>query len=359
MLKRVAIVIGVVLFASIAYAADGPDNDMNGTITTVRNGMIAICLAIAFVTVAIRANLDGGEIRVSQVVFRMFMVVLALMAAGRIQGFIGGLGQSLADNLLPGSSIEQLQETLQQRVQTMQAQNGNFKEDLSITDVSGILNRVVYYVMMALESGALTIYFLIFKWFQVMHHVVMSFLAAIAPFMITASIIPGINGFGNWVKLVISVSLWPAIASFFLKSHLMSATTYLGTVGQDLSSYTSMDALQLLSEALLFAFFMLATPFLSSAIVSGSASAFSVGSAFLFGGAGPLSVLSRPGLAAYSEGRNLSGGAVKTKVSEATVLKQSTHTRTPQVMTQAVSGSSSASAKYRAAMPQVFEGGQA
>ena len=357
MFKCVALCTFLILTATTAYAADGMQYlYADGTITVVRNSMVALCLAIAFVTIAIRANLQGGEIQVSQVVFRMFIVVLALMAAGRIQGFIWGMGESLANNFLPGPSIEELQQTLQDRVQTLRTQNGNFKEDLSLTDVDGILNRIAYYVLMALESGALTIYFLIFKWFQVMHRVVMTFLAAMAPFMITASIIPGINGFGNWVKLVISVSLWPAIASFFLKSHLMSAATYLGSVGPDFGSYTSMDALQLLSEALLFAFFMVATPFLSSAIVSGSAGVFSVGSAFLFGGAGPLSVLSRPTLAAHSGGRSIAGTGARAMVGGAAILKQPS--QAPRMILQTIKSSFSSSAKYRTTTPQGPRGGQ-
>lgn len=365
-MKKSFYMIALLLSVSVplpAFAADMSSAlESNGTMTVVRGSMIALCLAIAFVTVAVKSSLDGEAVNISHLAMRLIFVVVALMAAGKIQGFIWGMGESVADNFLPGPSLQDLHQTLQQKVDQMQAEHGTFENINPITNTTGFLNFIAYQVLLFLESGALTIYFLVFKWFKAMHHVVMMFLAAIAPFMITATIIPGVKGFTNWLKLVVTVSLWPVVASFFLKSHLISATNYFGGSSQpvftpDVSNfYLNMDSLQMFSESCLFGIFLLATPLIASAIVSGSASVFAAGSVFLMGAAGPFSMISR-------SARFLRGGARAAGVGAKVAYEGSTLLRNPVqapgMIGNAIRTSFSSSAKFRPSLPKAPNGGMA
>jgi hypothetical protein len=346
-----------------AFAADmSTALEDNGTMTVVRGSMITLCLAIAFVAVAVKSSLEGESVNVSHLAMRLLFVVLALMAAGKIQGFVWGMGESIASNFLPGPSLQELHSTLQTKVETMQAEHGTFENINPITNTTNFFNYIAYQIMLFLESGALTIYFLVFKWFQAMHHVVMMFLAAMAPFMITASIIPGVRGFTNWLKLVISVALWPVVAAFFLKSHLISAAEYFGGATQpvftpDASNfYLNMDALQLFSESCLFGIFLLATPLIASAIVSGSASVFAAGSVFLMG-AGPLAMMRRSTRLLRGGGR-MTGTGAKILYDGSNLVRHPT--QAPRMIGGAIKTSLANSAKFKLpAAPKAAKGGGA
>lgn len=354
MFRKMVLCLGLLLIASTANAADPITSAASdSTMTAIRGGMICLCLIIAILTIAVKSSLDGSDIQVSHVVHRLLFVVLALMAAGKIQGFIWGTGESIANHFLPGPGIEDLEQTLQDRVNKMQLDNGNFKDTPSITNVTGILNYIAYHALMLIESGALTLFFLIFKLFKAVQHVVMMFLGAMAPFMISASIIPGVNGFTNWLKLVICVALWPVVAAFFLKAHLMSATALIGGAsgpifGQDAGSYLNMDALQLLSESLIFAVFILATPFVSMAIVSGSAGAFSAGSSLLLG-AFSYEVLTKEITTSKSERGNNGGYEKRFIETGETSAKQPWQSQ--GMISQANNGGFPASAKFQNITP--------
>jgi|GEM_PF-7000718 len=351
----------VVLLPLPAYAlnmTDAMEND--GMMTTIRGSMIALCLAIAFITIAVKASLEGEAIRINHLVFRLIFVVIALMAAGRIQGFVWGMGESIADHFLPGPSLGEMHQTLEDRVIQMQAENGSFNDINPITNTTGFFNFVAFQVLLFLESAALTLYFFVFGWFKAMHHVVMMFLGAMAPFMICATIIPGVKGFTNWLKLVVSVALWPVVASFFLKSHLVSAISSLGgsediVFTSDTSSfYLNIDSLQMFSESCLFGIFLLATPLIASAIVSGSANAFAAGSVFLMG-AGPLSMMRKSTRLFRGAGKGAVLGA-RLAYDGATLAKNPM--QAPRMIGNAVKSNLSSSAKFRPAMPKMPKGGR-
>ena len=344
-----------------ALAADmssALEND--GTMTVIRGSMIALCLAIAFVTIAVKSSIEGEAVNVSHLALRLLFVVVALMAAGKIQGFIWGMGEGVANSFLPGPSLQDLHGTLQQKVATMQAEHGNFENINPITNTANFLNYIAYQILLFLESAALTIFFLVFEWFKAMHHVVMMFLAAMAPFMITATIIPGVKGFTNWIRLVTSVALWPVVASFFLKAHLMSAVNYFGSSGQpvfntDISNfYLNMDALQMFSESCLCGIFLLATPLIASAIVNGSASVFAAGSVFLMSAASPFAMLGRS--------TRLVGGATRLAGAGAKVAYEGTSLlrhpiQAPRMISSAIRTSLSSSAKFKPVIPKAARGG--
>ena len=288
----------IILIASPAFAAGTTTGgDVSGAMTAVRNSMVVLCFIIAIITMAVKASVNGEAIDNRQMFLRLFFVVVALMAAGSIQGLLRGTGESLAASYLPGASIVDVQSQLLDKVKTVKNKQGGAANPTSFDEIdwwnpkkaaTGFFNVVSYHMQMLVEMVAVTVFFLIFKWFQAMTDVVMNLLAVMGPLMIAASIIPGIKGFSNWIKLVCAVSLWPVIAAFFVKAHLATAGSFIGSGTQIFSTdpsnlFLNMDGLQMLGECVITAIFLVATPFIAMAIVSGSAGAFSVGSAMLIG----------------------------------------------------------------------------
>ena len=296
-MKRL-LTIAILLFAAPALAADAaPSGEISGAMTEVRNSMVVLCFIIAIITMAVKASVHGESFDNRQMFLRLFFVVIGLMAAGSIQGLLRGTGESLAASYMPGGSIVDVQKQLLDKVKTVKNRQNPSDNPTSFEDVdwwnpkkaaTGFINVVSYHLQMLVEMVAVTVFFLIFKWFQSMTDVVMNLLAVMGPLMIAASIIPGVKGFSNWIKLVCAVSLWPVIAAFFVKAHLATAGQFIGSgtgifTTDSSNLFLNMDGLQMLGECFITAIFLLATPFIAMAIVSGSAGAFSVGSAMLIG----------------------------------------------------------------------------
>lgn len=353
----IAITIAMFLIPALASASGGDATIADTeTISVIRNSMIALCLAIAFVTIAVKSSLTGDGVDVRNLALRLLFVVLALMAAGRIQGFISGTGESIAGSILPGPDLMAMHETLGEKI----GQMAEKKISMDEVEGDGWVERAVNWIGLGLitliEQAALTIYYLAFKWFKLIKDVVMNLLAMLAPFMIVASIIPGIKGFTNWIKLVVGVSLWPVIASFFIKSQLMSAMNFYGEAGNiDLTTYyAGMNALRLLAETLAYGLFLMATPFISSAIVSGSAGAFAVGSAFLMG-AGPLTLF-RKTKYMFSGGMKVAEVAGRTVQGVGRLAPEGI--RAVRASLGSISGKISSSAKFRSIFPKSPRGGE-
>lgn len=355
-MKKIIFTIALVLIPKVLLASGGEGAIASSeTISVIRNSMIALCLAIAFVTIAVKSSLTGDGVDVRNLALRLLFVVLALMAAGRIQGFISGMGESIAGNILPGPDLMEMHESLGEKIGQMA------KKDVDMDDVEGdgwvekAVNWIGLGAITLIEQAALTIYYLAFKWFKLVKDVVMDLLAVLAPFMIVASIIPGIKGFTNWLKLVAAVSLWPVIASFFIKSQLMSAMNFYGEAGNvDLTTYyAGMNAVRLLAETLAYGLFLMATPFIATAIVSGSAGAFAVGSAFLMG-AGPLTIFKKTKYM-LSGGMKVAGITGKAVHGVGSMMPEGI--RAVRSSLGSISGKISSSAKFRSIFPRSPRGG--
>lgn len=354
----ITIVISIVLslIPTLAFAA-GSDMAIadTETISVIRNSMLALCLAIAFVTIAVKSSLTGDGVDVRNLALRLLFVVLALMAAGRIQGFISGMGESIAGSILPGPDLMEMHESLGEKINQMADKKISMDEVEGDGWVEKAVNWVGLGLITVIEQAALTIYYLAFKWFKLIKDVVMNLLALLAPFMIVASIIPGIKGFTNWIKLVVGVALWPVIASFFIKSQLLTAMNFYGEAGNiDLTTYyAGMNALRLLAETLAYGLFLMATPFISSAIVSGSAGAFAVGSAFLMG-AGPLTLFKKTKYM-LSGGMKVADVAGKTVYGVGRLAPEGI--RAVRSSVGYIGGRISSSAKFRSIFPRSPRGG--
>ncbi|PJC63900.1 MAG: hypothetical protein CO021_06980, partial [Deltaproteobacteria bacterium CG_4_9_14_0_2_um_filter_42_21] len=179
-----------------AFAANLLDMlEQGGGLPHVRGSLIALCLGIAFLVMAVRVTLSPDEFSFSHLIMRFFLVALALLSAKYIQDFLWSYGQHLSDSILPGPSLSELNESLEKRSLALQLQQHDISGKSAIFALGGFFNFVGYVLVMTLEHISLTAFFFAYKWFQAMHEVVMTFLAVVGPFMISASIIPGINGF--------------------------------------------------------------------------------------------------------------------------------------------------------------------
>ena len=341
----------ILCLSKAAFAGDLLDMlEQGGGLPQIRGSLIALCLAIAFLVMAVSISLssEGDGLSLSSLMIRFFFVALALLSAKYIQNFLWSYGQHLSDTILPGPSIADLNETLEKRSLALRLQQQDISGKNVIQALGGFFNFIGYILVMTLEHISLTAFFLAYKWFQSMHEVVMTFLAVVAPFMISATIIPGINGFSNWLNFVISVALWPFVASFFLKAHLLSAINYLGNADHSIFSgdasnlFLNMDALQLLAESCLFGFFLLATPFIATALVNGSANAFAVGSSFLLG-AGPLTALKVP-LSMLSVSGRYGGKGTQAMHSGAVLMKNPL--KAPKMIASSLKNEFSASSRW-------------
>lgn len=316
------------------------------TVASIQTGTIALCVAAAFVTIAVKGTLGGSEVSVGQVLFRLILVVCAIMAADRIQGTIAGLGQSLSSGI-GEYSHERLMDELSGRVHRMQAKDQEETSFNPITNPSGFLGLIKDAFLLAIEQFAVSIYYFAYNWFQAVYDVLMKFLGFMAPMMIAASIIPGVRGFTNWIQLVVTVSLWPTISSYFLQQHFESAITLLG------GSFGDVNPLQLLAEAIIYGMFLMATPFISAAVVYGSAQAFSMGAGFLLS-AGPLAVATRA-MGHMKTGARTSGYIARRAFDVATLVRNPR--QAPVMIFNAARRSLAASAKFQPPRPALPKGG--
>ena len=346
-MMRISIALAVLCTGLPAYASGGgPTVEGDGTVTVIRAGMIALCVAIAFLTIAVKGTLGGGEVSVGNVVFRLIFVVCAIMAAVHIQDTIAGIGQSLSSGI-GDHNHGKLMDELTHRVHKMQVKNTEESDFNPITNPFGFLNLIKDEFLLMIEQFALSVYYFAYSWFQAVYRVLMNFLAFMAPMMIATSIIPGVRGFIHWLQLVVCVALWPAISSFFLQQHFESAITLLG------GSYGDMNPLQLLAEAVIYGIFLLATPFISAAVVYGSAQAFAMGAGFLLS-AGPLAVATRM-FGTLRTGARASGFVARRSFDVATLARHPR--RAPVMIYNAARRSLAASAKFQPASPALPKGG--
>ncbi|HEX5037918.1 MAG TPA: hypothetical protein VFX30_12235 [bacterium] len=269
-------------------------------------GMIATCFSLGILRQLASGALDG-DLRLAwgHLLARLLFVILFVSSAGVIQGSIWGAGQSIGESLLPGPTLVDMNLALHERVKSIQeAKAAEAEKTASETEESALdklnpaklatkmINLVFGTMMQGLEMLALSVFFIAYKFLQSAQNSVMMFLAAMVPFIIPPSVIPGVNTWSSWLKMVISVALWPVVAGFLIKGHLSSAAEWLagpssdtggaieGLMSGDVKNlFINMDSLGLLAEALVYAFMLLSAPFLSAALVYGSATALGTGAA--------------------------------------------------------------------------------
>lgn len=274
-------------------------------------GMITTCFSLGILRQLASGALDGDmRLKWGQLLARLLFVILFVSSAGSIQGSIWGAGKSIGESLLPGPTLVDMNLALQDRVAKLQEAKAT-KADETASDSGGsaldklnpanlatkMLNLVFGTMMQGLEMLALSLFFIAYKFLQSAQNSVMMFLAAMVPFVIPPSIIPGVNTWSSWLKMVISVALWPVVAGFLIKGHLSSAAEWLagpssssggaveGLLSGNISNlFINMDSLGLLAESVVYAFMLLSAPFLSAALVYGSASALGAGAATLMAG---------------------------------------------------------------------------
>lgn len=344
MISMTAAAVLLINFPSSAFAENHTGG--NSTIAWVQMGTITLCFVAAFVVIAVKGTLSGGEVSAGHVFLRLILVTCAIMAAGRIQGTIAGIGQSLSSGI-GNYSHAQLMDELTGRVHKMQTKDDAETNFNPITNPLGFLDLIKDEFFLVVEQFAVSVYYFAYNWFQAVYRVLMNFLGFMAPMMIAASIIPGVRGFTNWLQLVVSVSLWPAISSYFLQQHFESTITLLG------GGFGDVNPLQLLAEAIIYGMFLLATPFISAAIVHGSAQAFSMGAGFLLS-AGPLAVATRA-MGHMRTGARTSGYITRRAFDVATLAR---HPRqAPAMVFNAARRSLAASAKFQPVRPSVPKGG--
>lgn len=274
-------------------------------------GMIATCFSLGILRQLASAALDG-DLRLGwgHLLARLLFVILFVSSAGMIQGSIWGAGQSIGEGLLPGPTLVDMNLALNDRIKTLQEAKAAEEEKTASTSeestldklnpanlATKMINLVFGTMMQGLEMLALSLFFIAYKFLQSAQNSVMMFLAAMVPFVIPPSIIPGVNTWSSWLKMVISVALWPVVAGFLIKGHLSSAAQWLagpssdsggaieGLMSGDIKNlFINMDSLGLLAESIVYAFMLLSAPFLSAALVYGSAAALGTGAAAVLAG---------------------------------------------------------------------------
>lgn len=287
---------------------------MTETLQAAKWSMMGICFMIGILS-QLASLATAGEVRMNwgQLVARLLAVMLFVQSAGSIQGFIWGSAEGIGNSLMPGPTLSDINTGFMNRVQKMRtdraqtpASSGEVTMGSVLTDPKLMFSILADAVMQAFEHISLTIFFLAYKLLQSAQKVVMMFLAGMAPFILPPSIIPGINSWSSWLKMVISVALWPVVAGFMIKGQFMTAADWLsgtssgGAVTGMFSSSSSnffinMDGLQLLAESIFYALMFLASPFISSALVYGGSNVFSAGAAI---------VLSKPVLGTMTGARD-------------------------------------------------------
>ncbi len=323
------IVAGVLLTSSSVWASS-PDlaaATSSAPMAAIKWGLVTTCFCLGILRILASEALDG-QLRLNwmSLIMRLLCVCIFLTCAGSIQGSIWKGAQSLGDNLLPGPTLYDVNSALyeraaafkevrqaeaqQQREAQQRAEGVDFdvpfemRQTLSEKGLllaksigSSVVNAIgsaplfePYTLFMGfLENIALSIFFFLYKFIQQAQECIMLFLAAMAPFLITPSIIPGVNSWSSWVKLVLCVALWPVVAGFMIKGQMMSVASVMagpsGT-GGSLSTFISsdaknlfinMDSLNLLGQAVIYGFMILSSPFIASAVVYGGGHALGMG----------------------------------------------------------------------------------
>ncbi len=276
--------------------------------TTAKWGMITTCFLLGILKQLASGALEGDvRFQWGHLLARLLFVVLFIHSAGTIQGSFWGAAQSVGDQLMPGPTLADMNRALEGRIEKIKDE-GKDKTDTTAEEdswnpktlgkniASDFFNRIYEYLMKGLEMLALSAFFIFYKFLQSAQNCVMMFLAAMVPFIIPPSIIPGVNTWSSWLKMVISVALWPVVAGFLIKGHLSSASSWIAgsesTPGGPIGVFTgdaqnfflNMDSLGLLAEAVVYAFMLLSAPFLSAALVYGSAPALGMGVSLIAAG---------------------------------------------------------------------------
>ncbi|QQR81248.1 MAG: conjugal transfer protein TraG N-terminal domain-containing protein [Deltaproteobacteria bacterium] len=290
------------------------------TMTVAKWGMVTICFTLGILRQISSEALDG-ELRLQwgHLLMRLLFVILLIQSAGAIQGSIWGAAKSIGDGLLPGPTLWDMNVAIQQKIETMKEERAlPQEEETSLSDMSPtkwpakMMNVVFGTMLQGLEQIALSLFFILYKFLQSAQNCVMMFLAGMVPFVFPPSIIPGVNSWASWLKMVISVALWPVVAGFLIKGQMVAAAGWFagpagassggleGAMSGDVKNlFLNMDSLGMFAEAVVYGFMILSSPFISSALVYGSANALSTGASLIM--AGSVSQLHR-GLQSSSMG---------------------------------------------------------
>lgn len=280
------------------------------TMVVAKWGMVTICFTLGILRQISSEALDG-ELRLQwgHLLMRLLFVILLLHSAGTIQGAIWGAAKSVGDGLLPGPTLWDVNVAIHEKIETMKAEREQpAEEESALSDMNPtkwpakVMNIVFGTMLQALEQLALSIFFILYKFLQAAQNCVMMFLAAMVPFIFPPSIIPGVNSWSAWLKMVISVALWPVVAGFLIKGQMTAAAGWFagpvgasgggieGAMSGDVKNlFLNMDSLGLFAQAIVYGFMILSSPFLSAALVYGSAQALGTGASMLMsGGVGQL-----------------------------------------------------------------------
>lgn len=278
----------------------------SAVVTAVSTSLILICFLIAIIS-QISTGAQEGQIRLNwpQVLMRLFAVIIFIQAAGPIQGYLWNTGKDLGKSILPGPTIADIHGSLKERVDRLRLQQRDASEregryqdsksksilDTAISAGLGVLgNWITNIFVYGIESLAITVMYFGNHWLLSVQAALMSLLAALAPIVFPASIIPGINTWSNWLKLVVSIALWPVISGFLIKAHVFVMSEFIGTgsiIGANANNlFINMDTLSLLGESIFFLIIMFSTPAIAVALVHGAAGPFATGAGLLLSSAG-------------------------------------------------------------------------
>jgi len=264
----------------------------SGTVQLISGSLVFICLLIAILSqLASGATGEGFRFNWQHVLVRFFAVIMLMQAAGSIQGYIWSAGKSIGDSLLPGPTIAEIHGSLKERIERLQAErqadSASEDGDGSIIDqgLESLKSWIGDFFVYSVESFCVTLIYLNYQWLRSMQSVFMALLAAMAPLILPASIIPGVNTWSSWLKMVISVALWPVIAGFLIKAHVNTMGDFIsgGSVlaGNANNLFLNMDTIGLLTQAIFFMLIMFSTPAIAGALVYGSAGVFATGAGLL------------------------------------------------------------------------------
>ncbi len=238
--------------------------------------LIAPCIIISILTVAIKSTVSGGDQSISRIFMRLFFVIVGILAASFIQNGIIDMGISIQNSLFPDMDATELIQQMSEKATEMQKKSISETDDISLVKL--FLNVFSVVTIEVFESMVVYIMFFILSTFEQIREMLNLFLQALGPYMIAASIIPGVNGFSNWMKFICNLSLWPIISSFFLQAHVASVSEILGDVANPLFKQ---NTLEMMGSAILFIILFLATPVIANTLISGSAGAFSMAATML------------------------------------------------------------------------------
>ncbi len=240
--------------------------------------MVGICIIIGILTIAIKSTVSGQDESVSHLLMRMFFIIVAIVSASFIQHKIMRLGFLMRDQLFPNMNIETVIDQMEVKINNMQLMSV-YEADEDPSWAQSVVNAFILNTLQIMEAAVIYLLFFVFRMFEQLREILTVFLGAIAPFMIMATIIPGVNGFTNWIKLNCNLALWPLVSTFFLKAHIVSIEQYLG----DAVDFLNQGPLDLFCSSILFIILFLATPIIANILISGSGMAFSMASSMVVG----------------------------------------------------------------------------